>query len=84
MLTDHALVCSVLHTPHSFFGCFVSGVTKVDGKSFWDENIIDQAPAFDFIWTRTFPLGIWGGSSTCCLSACCACLPRGSLAQSCS
>lgn len=43
-----------------FFGCFVSGVSKNEGRSYWDNSIMDAAPAFTFIWTRTFPLGLYG------------------------
>jgi len=43
-----------------FFGCFISGVVTVDGKSFWNEAIIERAPGITFVFVKTFPLSIYG------------------------
>jgi hypothetical protein len=45
-----------------FFGCFISGVVTVDGKKFWNENIIENAPGAPGGWAVGGCGVMWVGS----------------------
>jgi len=42
------------------FGSLISAVVKVDGNSFWNTTVMDNAPVVTFLWTQTFPLSLYG------------------------
>jgi len=50
--------CAVLLS--LFFGCFISGVVKSKGQSYWDRGIINRAPGITFLWVHRFPLKVYG------------------------
>jgi uric acid-xanthine permease len=43
-----------------FCRCMLSAIIPVDGKRYWTTTLMDNAPAFTFLWTETFPLKIYG------------------------
>lgn len=43
-----------------FFGYFIAGVTNLDGAEYVTTANIVNAPAIDFLWTETFPIGFYG------------------------
>ena len=43
-----------------FFGYFIAGVTNLDGERYVSTANIVNAPAIDFLWTETFPIGFYG------------------------
>ncbi len=43
-----------------FFGYFIAGVTDLDGAKYVSTASIANAPAVDFLWTETFPIGFYG------------------------
>lgn len=40
-------------------GYVVAAVVKYEGKSFISLSKVEAAPAFTFLWVKTFPLGIY-------------------------
>eukprot|EP01026_Neomeris_dumetosa_P027066 TRINITY_DN2202_c1_g1_i18.p1 TRINITY_DN2202_c1_g1~~TRINITY_DN2202_c1_g1_i18.p1 ORF type:complete len:568 (-),score=65.47 TRINITY_DN2202_c1_g1_i18:386-2089(-) len=42
------------------FGYFISAITTHDGDRYVTSTKIDNADAFTFLWTKTFPLGVYG------------------------
>lgn len=42
------------------FGYLIAGVTTLDGDKYVTTANIANAPAIDFLWTETFPIGFYG------------------------
>jgi xanthine/uracil permease len=42
------------------FGYLVAGLSDYEGASYVDKSKITEADAFTFLWTETFPLGLYG------------------------